>query len=200
MEAYVLGVVLGAFAIVLVALIPTTMHPRRRPGPRGPAESSMEAARADDAGGTPSDRAGQPPRALRLVRPTPRLARSTGSTTDWLLRVVPGACAATAVTLVVVTFAAQNTREVRLDFLDWHLDRVPVAAAILAAVILPASIVAVLAFRERRRLRRTIRRLERRLRGAGDWHRPPERDTRLRRASGSRLGRPRRPGRLGGGA
>jgi uncharacterized integral membrane protein len=85
-----------------------------------------------------------------------------------------------ALAIVVVTFTSQNTRVVRLDFLDWHLERVPVAAAVLAAAIGSASMVAALAFMDRRRLRLTIRRLEHRLRQAGDSRRRPDRPTRAR--------------------
>jgi uncharacterized integral membrane protein len=177
MEVYMLGVALGAFAMALVALV-RTMHLRRLLGRRGLAEASIKAAPADDAARTSVNHAGCRPRVLRLVRPTHRRGRSIVST-DWLLRVTPRACAATAVTIVVVTFAEQNTGVVRLDFLDWHLDGVPVAAAILAAAIVPASTVAALAFMERRRLRMTIRQLEHRLREAGDSRRRRDWSTRL---------------------
>jgi uncharacterized integral membrane protein len=176
MDSYMLGVAPAMFAIGLIALV-HTMHRRRVFGPRGPAEASIEAGLADDETGL--DRTGHPTRTLRLVRPTRQRTRSTVAT-DWLLRVMPGACAAGAVTIVLVTFAAQNTRGVRLDFLDWHLEHVPLAAAVLAGAIVPASIVAALAFMERRRLRLTIRRLEHRLREVDDSSRRPDRPTRPR--------------------
>jgi uncharacterized integral membrane protein len=178
METYVLGVALGAFAIALAALV-RTMGPRRLLGPPEPAEALIDVSPGDDAAGTPVDRSGHPTRVLRLVRSTGRPARST-VVTDWLLRVIPGACAVAALAIVVVTFTSQNTRVVRLDFLDWHLERVPVAAAVLAAAIGSASMVAALAFMDRRRLRLTIRRLEHRLRQAGDSRRRPDRPTRAR--------------------
>jgi uncharacterized integral membrane protein len=121
--------------------------------------------------------------ALRLVRSGERRPRpTTTGRLDWWLPVVSGSCAVVGVTLVVMAFALQNSQPVSLRFLDWHVERLPLAVAILAPGIAACCVVTVLALIDRNGLLARIRHLEHRRRETGEPGRRPHRYVRLRRA------------------
>jgi uncharacterized integral membrane protein len=194
MEALALSVGLGALAVSVCAWIRTT--PCRACGHRTVlghvlAERLAAALTDDSASDQPLVTPGvQRPclddlteHHMAIVRPVRSGERRSPLTGDWWLRVIPGACLAGAVAIIVTAFALQNTQQVSITLLDWHFPHVPLAAAILISSFVVGVVVGGLAVAERARLRARIDALEYRLRSADRLRRHP-----------SRYGRSGRPG------
>lgn len=146
MGVYATGIALVALTIAVIALIRT----RRQPGPvRSPARLR---------GTADADPASRRTAVVRLVRFSGR--RSGARATDWLGRVVPGACASVGVTMIIAAFAWQNSQAVGVRFLDWHVDGLPLAVVMLASGVVTGGAVTALTRIERRALVARIRRLE----------------------------------------
>jgi uncharacterized integral membrane protein len=162
------SIALAALTIAVIALIRTRRRQRGWPDPRRPL----------DVPGNPALRATA---VLTLARVPARDARATA--TDRFLRVAPGVFAVGGVTMMIAAFAWQNTQAVSVRFLDWHVDGLPLAAALLGSGLGTGAAVAALALLERRALMARIGRLEQCLRQAAGARPRAHRYVGLRRTS-----------------
>jgi uncharacterized integral membrane protein len=130
-------------------------------------------------------------RATVLWLPNSRREHSSRPTVDWLCQVVPRACGAAAVVIVAATFWLQNPQAVTVRLLDWRIEGVPLAAAMLLCGALGAAVATVLWLAARRELIVRAPRLEARFRSdeSGRRHRSDKPTTRL--SSGSTQDGPR---------
>src|ERR687891_262288 len=159
MEASVLGVALAALVIALVALVRTARNEHRVTA-RDP--SVDERGRRDRPGGGRFRGADgvAPDRAVVLWLPNSRRSHSSRLRADWFCRVVPRACGAAAMMIVVVTFGLQNTQAVTVRFLAWQVAGVPLGAAVLLCGALGVAIATTFWLMARRELIERAHRIE----------------------------------------
>jgi uncharacterized integral membrane protein len=180
MEASVLGVALAALVTALVALVRTARNEHRAAAPE-PSVGSTGKARTEAPDPTVDERGRRsqpgwggfrgvdcvaPDNTVVLWLPNSRKSYSSRLTADWFCRVVPRACGATAMMIVVVIFGLQNSQAVTLRFLDWQVEGVPLAPAILLCGALGAAIATAFWLVARRELIERAHRLEGLLRSA----------------------------------